>query len=93
MILCATPTQGAARFARGLKHRALRTHAMTMTAFLTCFLSLCVGFERVNVGISVIADTRLCGYATIICARDSFTWLITVDIQLCQKCFWIVGRR
>ena len=35
-----TPTQGAARYARSMKHSVLRTHAMTVTAFLTCFIAM-----------------------------------------------------
>ena len=39
-ILMCTPTQGAGRYARSMKHRVLRTHAMTMTVFLTCFIAM-----------------------------------------------------
>ena len=47
-----------------MKHHVLRTHAMTMTTFILV-LSLYAGSERVAVVYAAIADSRLCGYATI----------------------------
>ena len=58
-----------APYARSMKHRVLRTHAMTMTAYLSCFMAmhgLRKGQCRYKCGYTAVADTRLCGYATII---------------------------
>ena len=76
-----TPTQGAARYARSMNHRVLRTHAMTMTAFFMR-LSLCVGSERVNVGINVgirLSLTHGCVYMQLSLALLCQRWFHFAD--------------
>ena len=92
-----TPSQGAARNARSIKRRVLRTHAVRMTAFLVCSIVLRWS-QQVNVQFNVRIQsslTRMCGYAVIprhLFARGGFPLLFTVHIQLWQEYICLAGR-
>ena len=67
--------------ARNIKHRVLRTHAMTMTAFFTCFIAM-RGLRKANVGINVgiqLSLTHGCVYMqpslALLCQR----WFHSAD--------------